>query len=654
MAALSSSLLGARHIQNLSAATVLEPHWGYADRAVPCTSDPGSCAYLDVVYSAHDRGMLYSGIFWSIIGAILLIWACWRHYDRPMMSPVLVAPQLSGLYKTRRSFAALTNQFLLPDACRIFFGRTTRLQVLILASLASYLLVFSFVGISYNTWVTPVSGMSNTYNTRSSIGPWADRIGVFAYALTPLSIMLSSRESFLSLITGVPYQSFNFLHRWLGYIIFVQSSLHTIGWCIVELRLYQPQPSVGIEWVTQTYIVWGIVAMILLLMMFALSTPWGIRATGYETFRKLHYVLAMVYIGACWGHWKQLKCYLWPSLIFWFLDRGARFVRTAILHYHPDQFDQSRMLSFKPAEAAITRFPDEEYGDVIRLDMENPQDIWDVGQHYYLCFQKGSIWQSHPFTPLNAPTLLQGRVKHSYIFRAKKGETKKIADLAATGIPTTPVILTGAYGEAIMENLTPDTNIICVAGGTGITYVLGVLLELAQQAPSPDRKIELIWAIRHTSNTKWISEELSLLRKAKKNLNLKVKIFATRDSNSRPHSIEVDEPSKAFAADEDEKAVQVKPVCAASDSDVCDCPSGSVEKLGGSANSSQRHPSLHKMIPGFLEDTVRGPTTVFASGPGGMISDLRSIVASCNSGSKVWKGQERFDVSLICDDRLEW
>ncbi|KAJ5231715.1 uncharacterized protein N7469_006303 [Penicillium citrinum] len=652
----SSSLLNVRHIQNLSAATALEPHWGYADRAVPCTSDAGSCAYLDVVYSAHDRGMLYSGIFWSIIGAILLLWTCWRHYDRPMITPVLVAPQLSGLYKLRRSVAAFKAQFLLPDACRWIFGRTTRLQVLILASLSAYLLVFSFVGIQYNTWVTPVSGKANTYNTRSSIGPWADRIGILAYALTPLSILLSSRESFLSLITGVPYQSFNFLHRWLGYIIFVQSSLHTIMWCIVELRLYQPQPSVGIEWVTQTYIVWGIVAMILLLLLFVLSTPWGIRATGYETFRKLHYVLAMVYIGACWGHWKQLKCYLWPSLIFWFLDRIARLVRTAILHYHPNQFDQSRVLSFKPAEAAITRFADAEDGDIIRLDLENSQDLWSPGQHYYLCFQKGSIWQSHPFTPLNAPTLLQGKVKHSYIFRAKKGETKKIADLAASGALTTPVILTGPYGESIMEELTPDTNIICVAGGTGITYVLGVILEVAKQAPSPNRKIELIWAIRHTSNTEWISEELSLLRKAKKDLNLKVRIFATRDSNSRPHSIELDDVDPtAMLATEEKKTVEVNPVCPVSDSDICDCSSGgSVEKLGGSANSSQRHPCLHRMIPGFLEQTIKGPTTVFASGPGGMISDLRSIVASCNSGSKVWNGQARFDVSLVCDDRLEW
>jgi len=57
-----------------------------------------------------------------------------------------------------------------------------------------------------------------------------NRVGVFSVCSdTLLSHMLSSRESLLSLITGVPYQHFNFLHRWLGYIILVQAALHTIG-----------------------------------------------------------------------------------------------------------------------------------------------------------------------------------------------------------------------------------------------------------------------------------------------------------------------------------------------------------------------------------------------------------------------------------------
>lgn len=259
--------LSARHIQNFSEGGAVEYHWGYANRQVPCTNDAGSCAYLDVVYHSHDLGMLYSGIIWATILGLLFFWAIYNFSKSG-------SNEAPGFFaRARNALGAYQRQYLLPEFARPIFGRTTRTQILVLAVLTGYLTVFSFVGIVYNTWVTPVKKLPGVYNTRTSLGPWADRVGVIAYALTPLSILLSSRESLLSLITGLPYQSFNFLHRWLGYIIVAQSILHTIGWSIIEIRLYQPQPSVAKAWITQLYMIWGVVGMIFLLALFILSTP---------------------------------------------------------------------------------------------------------------------------------------------------------------------------------------------------------------------------------------------------------------------------------------------------------------------------------------------------------------------------------------------
>ncbi|POR33537.1 Ferric-chelate reductase [Tolypocladium paradoxum] len=645
-----------RHIQNFTEGNATQPHWGYADRIVPCKNDPGSCAYLDAVYDAHDLGMLYVGIFWASIGGILLLWAFLKHLGRPSMQP---PPRGTGhggggLGKLRRTTGAVTRRYLLPEANHLVFGRTTRFQVFILAILSGYLLVLTFVGIVYNTWITPVKNMPGVYNTRTSLGPWSDRVGVIAYALTPLSVMLSSRESLLSMLTGVPYQSFNFLHRWLGYIIFAQGALHTIGWCVVEIRLYQPQPSVGIEWIAQTYMIWGVVAMFLLTLLFVLSTPWGIRLTGYEFFRKAHYVLAMVYIGACWAHWENLQCFLLPSLLLWGLDRGARFVRTALLHHHPSSYTNP---GFSPVQAIITRFPDAEHGDVLRLDFENEQDCWSIGQHFYVCFTECSIWQSHPFTPLNAPMVEGGAVKHSYILRAKSGETKKLAGLAiakqanvgdmgpdanSSPGPTTPVILTGPYGENTMDRITTGSNIVCVAGGTGITYVLPILLQLSRQRPVPDRKVELIWAMRHSSNVAWVREEMISLRKAQKASTLTIRLFATRDA----------EGSEDKMVKNGKNIADVGSSCS---EDACPCNDAvSVRRIGEEGTGGSRHPDLCRLVGDFVESTISGRTVVFASGPGGMITDLRSIVAARNSASRVWNGQEKFDVDLVCDDRLEW
>ncbi|KAG6056664.1 hypothetical protein E4U32_005606 [Claviceps aff. humidiphila group G2b] len=672
-----------RHIQNLSDGGTIEPHWGYADRILPCKNDVGSCEYLDVVYHAHDLGLYYMGILWATILSVLLLWALLRRATRPLVEgPSPRSGTNSNLInawtKLRRTAAAASRRFLLRDAPHVLFGRTTRFQVGVLALLAAYLLIWSFLGITYRTWMTPVKNLPGVYSTRSSLGPWADRVGVIAYAMTPLSIMLSSRESLLTVLTGVPYQSFNFLHRWLGYIMVVQASFHTIGWCIIEGRFYQPQPKVGIEWITQTYMIWGIVAMILLLLIFGLSTPWAIRATGYEFFRKAHYVLAMVYIGACWAHWNKLECFLIPAFILWGLDRGARLVRTALLHHQPTS--SSTYAVFNPVSASMTLFPDPEHGDVLRLELENQQDPWKIGQHFYLCFTESSIWQSHPFTPLNAPVVdKQGLVKHAYIMRAKSGETKKLAELAQKKIsamasagpqeskplPSTPVFLTGGYGEDLLEKLDTDTattNIVCVAGGTGIAYVLPLLLQLASHcrdggaAKPSDRKIELIWAMRHTSNVDWIAKEMALLRKCQGALGLTISLFATRDeagslASSEKRGGDCLKAGQSTGTD----AASSSSSSSSSSSDVCPCGPGlSVDKLGGGSMEEGRHPDLAALVGDFVASTVCGRTVVFASGPGGMISDLRTIVGGLNEPGRVWRREERYDVELVCDDRLEW
>ena len=671
--------LSLRHIQNFSEAESLQHHWGYASRAVPCTNDPGSCEYLDSVYHSHDLGMLYTFIMWAAIGGVLFIWGIGRHFiplrqsHRYQTAGEHSAVAQGGLYRLSRSIAATFRVYLQPDASRLLFGPVSRLQVLVLLILASYLTVFTFVGIVYKKWVTPVTDMPGVYNTRTGLGPWSDRIGVLAYALIPFSVLLSSRESVLSLITGIPYQHFNFLHRWLGYIIYIQSTLHTIGWTIVEGKLYQPQPSEWNGFIAQTYMVWGVVAMIFMSFLFFFSTPWAIRWTGYEFFHKAHYVVAMLFVGACWGHWAQLYCWLVASLVLWFVDRGVRLVRTGLLHYGYIEGSVTKM-GFQCAQAVIEVFPDAKNGDVVRLSFQHNHQPWKVGQHFYLCFPEISIWQSHPFTPSTLPTSGKALQPHTYIMRAKKGETRKLAEMAKAKVAehsetvTTPVILTGPYGLSTVGSLQngTDMNVLCVAGGSGITFVLPVLQRLLHEprtASSRDRKVELIWAVRRRSDLNWIRSELDTLRGASQPLKLTVRIFVTREDVVEATVSERKQPMDAPGK---EAIVKIE---GGETSDTPDSASLSTEMekdAGGRSFSIEhatypaatspeaRHPDLNALLTDFISSTVRGPTCVYGSGPGGMISDLRSIVATCNAGSKVWNGDERYDVKFINDDRLEW
>ncbi|KAF4547905.1 Ferric reductase like transmembrane component-containing protein 5 [Elsinoe fawcettii] len=624
MAAHMASILP-RKIQDFANAKVTEPHWGYAERVIPCSNDKGSCEYLDVIYGSHDLGMIYTAVSWAVLVAIFGSWALIRLISRPGKGSQGPIEKVGGINKVLRSLAASTRRRFLPEfggVGRTIFSRTTRLQITILAVLAGYLLIFSFVGMRFAKWVTPVKAHPGHFNTRTTIGPWANRVGVLAYALTPFSIFLASRESVLSLATGLPYQSFNFLHRWLGYIILVQSMLHTMGWIIIEVWLYQPQPMTAIHIFSEKYIIMGIVAQFLILVLFVLSLSPVIRWTGYEFFRKAHYILAMLFIGFCWAHWSKLYCFMLASLILWGVDRGLRLLRTAWLHFRPSK--NSSM--FESAKATFTAFPDDVNGDIIRISFPHSRASFKIGQHFYLTFPRITLWQSHPFTPLSLPDKLNGHVQHDYLFRAKKGETRRLALTARAqgGLVDVPVILSGAYGTAITNRLGSEANILCIAGGTGITFVLPILLDLINKSPVEGRKITLVWAVRTRGDVRWVADELARVRDAEGTHGIEVKIFVTRD-NTRQKIVTIGEKGEESGSE-----------------------SGDEEEM------ADGRPELGEVVRGFVRDVVRGRTAVYASGPGEMITELRREVAGVNDGGKVWRGDSRGDVELTCDDRLEW
>lgn len=310
-----------------------------------------------------------------------------------------------------------------------------------------------------------------------------------------------------------------------------------------------------------------------------------------------------------------------------------------MLHYR--WIPETGKWGFEAAQARAVLFEDAAGGDVVRLDFEHGQEAWEIGQHFFLCFTEGSVWQSHPMTPLSLPVGdKMGRVRHSYVIRARGGETKKIAGVVAKKLAaalekpsqgagvTTPVILTGPYGVNIVEDLTTETNVLCVAGGTGITFVLPVLLKLVRERRVPGRKISLVWAVRRDADVKWVEEELDEIKETGCSHGVDVDVYITREKDH--HSSD-----------------------SGSDKEGCGCNDAGHHHPTTTEVPEARRPHLDEIVKKFVESVERGPSVVYASGPGGMIGDLRTAVASSNQAGKVWKGDGSGEVSLICDDRLE-
>ncbi|KAH8685677.1 putative Ferric/cupric reductase transmembrane component 1 [Tricladium varicosporioides] len=653
------------HIQQADNTSRLVPHWGYVERVLPCTNDAGSCGYLDSVYWMHDVSMLYTFIMWAVIGGILaLLFALRVLRPRTDSRTVTASTNLDAQNpgsSYSRAWASIQSRFrkwLLPESFVGFFGHVSRLQILVLAILLGYLLIFSLVGIVYKIWITPVK-KSTLHNTRSGLGGFSDRVGALAYALTPLTVALSTRESLITLITGIPYQSLNFLHRWTGRIIFIQSFLHTLGWTLIEGRFYQPQPMTYKMFINETYIVWGVIAMALITFLYIFSLQRVIKWTGHEFFRKSHYIVAGVYFGACWAHWNHLACWMIASLGIFGLDRGIRLLRSAMIHI--GYYNGTKNFGFHSAQSAIEYFDDED-GGVIRMEFQHNHEAWDIGQHFYLTFPALTIWQAHPMTVASVPEYHPTAPHHTYIIRCRKGETGRLKKLVLESesvngdkgkTAVTPVIICGPYGTPLLPtrpNIGPHvTNLLAIAGGTGISIALPLVLCATASPFFKGIPVDLIWIIRRSSNIRWIASELEELKSRVRgqNVNLRIHIYITQEAPS----VSSEESHVATEKDVEKEVPSIN--------------SSSSLSSGKSPNSLTHHsnfqitylqgahPSLQNTIVEFLESRAVSShsTRVVASGPNAMGADLRDAVAKANDGGKVWKGDKRWDVELVWDCR---
>ncbi|KAK0365990.1 hypothetical protein LTR91_023600 [Friedmanniomyces endolithicus] len=609
---MATHLINARHLQDPNAAnTTLKHYWGYPSRVLPCTKDTGTCEYLDAIYSMHETSMRYTFILWAALLGIAVVWLFirgWRidEHEKRSSGPFESAWRHLALAKRRWLSTDITSKPL-----QHLFGHVSRLQILILAILLAYLLLFSLIGITYRTWLTPIPA-SPHHNTRTTLGGFADRLGALAYALTPFTFLLAMRESVLSLVTGVPYQHFNFLHRWTGRVIFVQAVLHTVAWTVVEGRLYQPQPGVYREFVSQQYIVFGVVAMGVITLMLVLSTKTAIRWFGYEVFRIGHWGLAVVCLGACWGHWDKLWCWMVASLVLVVLDQVVRWVRVAYLHCGGGKRSN---FGFHCAQAHVTTLGSTADDDlVLRLDFNHDhRSPWQAGQHFHLTFPSLSIWQSHPFTPSSLPDPNSTLQQHTYLLRVRKGITAGLATLDKSA--TLPVILSGPYGRAYPSY--GAQNLLAVAGGTGVTFTLPIVLEALRRrvACGPQFAVEFVWVVKRARDLLWVREELAELRGIAEGCRgLGVRVFVTRETEGAYGVAD----GKTLGDVAEEKTTVSELVGLLNGARGC-----SVSFLGG------RHPAIAEVVGSFVERAamVGGNVEVVGSGPEAIGSDMRSAVA---------------------------
>ena len=333
------------------------------------------------------------------------------------------------------------------------------------------------------------------------------RAGWLAIAQMPLLILLAGKNNLIGLVTGSSYGRLNILHRWVSRTILLMVALHVgyqnYGWTKYGVR--------SLEWSTDTCVPTGFAAFALLLWL-NLSTLAPIRNFSYEVFVLQHLVTFFGFIIAIMYHLPstalETRIYIWIPIGLFLFDR---LLRTARLAWNNPRAGRATVVSMG--------------GEVTKIRVRDSRvRKWGPGSYVLLSIPRYGVFQSHPATIASTPASHDGDLL--FLLKAHKGFTKNLLstpNISTMSLPSGATdekaqvlqechraFVDGPYGATQGDFAAFDT-VLLIAGSTGITFVLSIVLDLAARVCSQKlalRRLELVWAVKRQLHTSWVSDEL--------------------------------------------------------------------------------------------------------------------------------------------------
>ncbi|EXJ56262.1 uncharacterized protein A1O5_12718 [Cladophialophora psammophila CBS 110553] len=394
----------------------------------------------------------------------------------------------------------------------IFWGLTnmpTRGQALFIAYLTIINIVLCAVGYSSrqpNSWFP--DGTS-----QEILSYVTNRMGILSFANVPLLILYAGRNNVLLWLTDWSHETFLLLHRYIAAIATLQAVLHSA----IYLQIYSADGEHGSE-SKLPYWYWGAIATIGMSILLPTSIL-PLRTMVYEAFLLWHVAISVLVVAGCYLHiyyrfdhqWGY-EVWIYVAFAVWGFDRVLRILR----------------LARNGVRWAIISVIDDDY---IRVDIEGV-----AGNGYaYLYFPTLTwrVWENHPFSvastfvrpgtsaegaQLNIDIEKKGtnaaesgpssdadsistapsapsKLTLTFLLRTRRGLTALLRSRQKL-----PVLVESSYGSHL--DLSEYPNLVCVAGGVGITSVLPLLRS------HPGRS-KLLWGVRSSGIVEAMSTELN-------------------------------------------------------------------------------------------------------------------------------------------------
>ncbi|KAF8592671.1 hypothetical protein K439DRAFT_1504455 [Ramaria rubella] len=322
---------------------------------------------------------------------------------------------------------------------------------------------------------------------------WEDRAAHLASCQIPLIVALASKNSIITLLTGVSHEQLNVLHRAAGRTCLLLLWVHALARHSTGLTGHFDLAN---GWMRS-----GVTGLTALTLAFFLSLR-PIRRSAFEFFLCAHIVLIAIFIIGGFMHAREpgFGIYFWPGLILWGFDRTVRLLRLLVLN--------RVWCGLQKTRASVELLA----ADTVRLTFRRNM-FWKPGQHVFLNLPGISTFPAelHPFTIASIPRGAEnGSDKVVCIIRAREGLTKRLRDhVVVNGTAPITVLVDGPYG--CPPNLCTSSTVVLIAGGSGVTFTLPLLADIicrSREGTAAVTKILWIWTVRDGAHLRWIESTL--------------------------------------------------------------------------------------------------------------------------------------------------
>ncbi|KZP33798.1 iron reductase [Athelia psychrophila] len=356
-----------------------------------------------------------------------------------------------------------------------------------------------------------------------------NRAGFLALAQLPIVFLFGTKNSILSLLLGPGhgYEKLNYVHRWSGRAMFLGAGVHGALW--IRNHIQYDLPILGQQKETT-----GVTAFALLGII-VLTSLKPVRKWCYSVFFTLHvFAFVAFFVTLCY-HTIYASPWIFPPLALYGADMLLR------------------LLKYRIKDATITTVDNQM--TIIRI--ADCTDGWTAGQHLQLrVFFGGRFYESHPLTILNAPPstscirpassahsgelILGARVAGDWTralnryavgardHHASLGEKPKEGENAPAQVQ---VMLDGPYGGCSLD-LGAYERVLLVAGGSGLTFALGLLDDIVGRCVKRGRRdgertkrVDVSWCVKGFGSIEWFAPMLMDIATAAQNSSLEVHIF---------------------------------------------------------------------------------------------------------------------------------